>query len=153
MGWRHATAIMPYTDLWKTHRRNITKIASTNTSLSTFDSAQEAEAAHFLGNLLEKPEGLFDHIRKEAGSVILKITYGYNTEPRGEDPFVNLASKTMAEFADATVPGRYAVDLFPFRKSALLVAKIFSDLFQSDTCQTGCRVLGLSRLQRQWLLS
>ncbi|EOA92259.1 uncharacterized protein SETTUDRAFT_114627 [Exserohilum turcica Et28A] len=116
VGWRHATALMPYADTWKIHRKNITKIASTNTSLSVFDRVQEAEAAHFLVNLLEAPEHLFGHIRKEAGGVILKITYGYNTLPHGEDPLVNLASKTMDQFADATVPGRWAVDLFPFLK-------------------------------------
>jgi hypothetical protein len=114
VGWRHATAMIPYTDTWKIHRKNITKITSTSTSLSVFDRVQEAEAARFLVNLLDAPEELFDHIRQEAGSVILKITYGYNTVPRGNDPLVNMASKTMAQFTDATVPGRWAVDIFPW---------------------------------------
>ena len=123
VGWQHATAMMPYTNTWKIHRKNITKIASTSTSISVFDRAQEAEAAHFLVNLLESPDHLFDHIRKEAGSVILKITYGYNTEARGQDPFVDLASKTMEQFADATVPGRWSVDVFPFSESSSLDSK------------------------------
>ncbi|KAF9738883.1 hypothetical protein PMIN02_001195 [Paraphaeosphaeria minitans] len=114
VGWRHAMAMCPYDDFWKTQRKNVTKISSTTASISVFDRVQEAEAAHFLLNVLHDPEKLFDHIRKEAGSVILKITYGYNTVPRGNDPFVDLATKTMVQFADATTPGRWMVDVLPF---------------------------------------
>lgn len=53
---------------------------------------------------------------REAGSVILKITYGYTAESHGRDPFVDLAGKTMENFADATVPGKWAVDVLPFRE-------------------------------------
>ena len=83
-------------------------------SVSMFDRVQEVEATRFLGNLLETPGDLFDHIRKEAGAVILKVTYGYTTENKGRDPFVDLASKTMAQFAEATVPGKWVVDVLPF---------------------------------------
>ncbi|RMZ66262.1 O-methylsterigmatocystin oxidoreductase [Pyrenophora seminiperda CCB06] len=114
VGWQHATAITPYTETWKIHRKNITKVASTNASLAIFDRAQEAETAHFLLNLLDSPDRLFDHIRHEAGSVILKITYGYNTEPHGRDPLVDLAGDTMVVFAASTVPGRWMVDILPF---------------------------------------
>ncbi|KAF2136512.1 uncharacterized protein K452DRAFT_322394 [Aplosporella prunicola CBS 121167] len=114
VGWKHGTAMIPYNDEWKTHRKNITKIVSTNVSLSMFDRVQEVEAAHFLVNLYESPDQLFDHIRKEAGSVILKIVYGYTTEPHDRDPFVDLAGKAMEDFAEAIVPGKWAVDIFPF---------------------------------------
>lgn len=71
---------------------------------------------HFLLNVLSSPEDLFSHIKKEAGAVILKITYGYTANPHGKDPLVDMAVKTMHEFADATVPGKWAVDIMPFRK-------------------------------------
>jgi len=54
----------PYNDTWKVHRKNITKIASTNVSVSVFDRVQKAESAHFLLNVLDSPNDLFDHIRK-----------------------------------------------------------------------------------------
>jgi hypothetical protein len=104
----------PYNDTWKIHRKNITKVASTNVSVSVFDRVQEAESAHFLLNMLATPEDLFDHIRKEAGSVILKITYGYTAEAHGRDPLVDLAGRTMGTFAEATLPGRWVVDILPF---------------------------------------
>ena len=68
-----------------------------------FDRVQEVESVHFLLNLLESPDDLFHHIRKEAGSVILKITYGYTSVSQGRDPLVDLAGKTMEGFATATV--------------------------------------------------
>ncbi|MCJ1364085.1 hypothetical protein MMC16_003194 [Acarospora aff. strigata] len=114
VGWKNATAMSPYNDTWKIHRKNIMKVASTNVSISVFDRVQEAESAHFLLNVLDSPNDLFDHIRKEAGSVILKITYGYTAEAHGRDPFVELAAKTMQTFAEATVPGKWIVDILPF---------------------------------------
>jgi len=54
----------PYNDTWKIHRKNITKVASTNVFVSVFDRVQEAESAHFLLNVLDSPNDLFDHIRK-----------------------------------------------------------------------------------------
>ncbi len=66
--------------------------------------------------MLDSPDNLFDHIKKEAGTVILRITYGYTAEPHGRDPLVDMAGKTMQEFADATVPGKWVVDIMPFCK-------------------------------------
>lgn len=40
------------------------KVASTNVSVSVFNQVQEAESAHFLLNVLNSPNDLFDHIRK-----------------------------------------------------------------------------------------
>lgn len=54
----------PYNETWKVHRTNITKVASTNASVTMFDRVQEAESAHFLLNVLDSPNDLFDHIRK-----------------------------------------------------------------------------------------
>ncbi|KAJ6192352.1 O-methylsterigmatocystin oxidoreductase [Bipolaris maydis] len=106
VGWRHVTAMIPYSDTWKIHRRNIKNITSTATSLAEFDRIQETETAHFLANLLEAPERLLDHIRYETGSVILKIVYGYDYNRHEGDPLVDMAETTVAQFAEALVPGR-----------------------------------------------
>jgi hypothetical protein len=76
---------------------------------------QNEEAAHFLLNVLDSPDDLFEHIRKEAGAVILRVTYGYTPNVQGRDPLVDLVGKTMSDFADSSVPGKWAVDVFPFR--------------------------------------
>ncbi|PQE07819.1 O-methylsterigmatocystin oxidoreductase protein [Rutstroemia sp. NJR-2017a WRK4] len=118
IGWKNTLAFSGDTRTFKLHRKNIAKVASSNVSLSAFDRVQEEEAVHFLLNVLSSPEHLFSHIKKEAGAVILKITYGYTAEAHGKDPLVDLAVKTMHEFAESTVPGRWAVDIMPFLQYA-----------------------------------
>lgn len=115
IGWKNTLAFSGYTDNFKIHRKNIASVAGSNTSLKLFDRAQEEESVHFLLNVLDSPENLFDHIKKEAGAVILKITYGYTAE-RGRDHLVDMAGKAMHEFSDATVSGKWLVDMMPFRK-------------------------------------
>lgn len=109
-----------YTDVFKQHRTNIAKVAGSTTSLNVFNRVQEEESVHFLLNVLESPDKLFDHIKKEAGAVILKIIYGYTAEAKGDDVLVDMAGKTMADFSDASVPGKWPVDIMPFRKYSLL---------------------------------
>jgi hypothetical protein len=99
IGWKNTLAFSGYTDTFKIHRKNIAKVAGSTVSLSVFDRVQEEESVHFLLNLLDSPERLFDHIKK------------------GNDYLVDLVGKTMAEFAESTVPGRWAVDIMPFCES------------------------------------
>jgi hypothetical protein len=88
-------------------------------------------------------------IPREAGAVILKIAYGYTTEPYKSDPLVELAGKAMDEFAKAAVPGVWVVDIMPFRKysaylkgkAKLLVVRYLPDWFP------GTR---FKRTARQW---
>ncbi|KAF2116964.1 cytochrome P450 [Lophiotrema nucula] len=118
IGWKNTLAFSGYTDTFKIHRKNIAKVAGSTVSLTVFDRVQEEESVHFLLNLLDTPENLFDHIKKEAGAVILKITYGYTAEAHGNDHLVDMAGKTMHEFAESTVPGKWAVDIMPFLRYA-----------------------------------
>src|SRR5690242_65124 len=116
IGWKNTLAFSGYTDNFKIHRKNIASVAGSNTSLKLFDRAQEEESVHFLLNVLDSPEDLFDHIKKEAGAVILKITYGYTAEPKGKDHLVDMAGKAMHEFSEATIAGKWPVDIMPFCK-------------------------------------
>jgi hypothetical protein len=109
-----------YTDKFKKHRTNIAKVAGSTTSLNVFNRVQEEESVHFLLNVLESPDKLFDHIKKEAGAVILKITYGYTAEAKGKDYLVDMAVKTMSDFSESSTPGKWAVDIMPFRTSPSL---------------------------------
>lgn len=72
VGWKEALSLHPYNSAFKQHRRNIAKVAQSTISLAVFDRVQEEESAHFLPNVLDSPGNLFDHIRREAGAVILK---------------------------------------------------------------------------------
>jgi hypothetical protein len=120
IGWKNLLALLQPNELFKVYRKNMAKVASSAATLSVFDRVQEEEAVHFLANLLESPDDLFAHIRKEAGAVILRIIYGYTPEAHGSDPLVDLAEKAMADFADVSSPGRYIVDVLP-------ICKLFPD--------------------------
>ncbi|KAH4117801.1 hypothetical protein HBI62_070710 [Parastagonospora nodorum] len=113
VGFAGATAMIPYNDTWKIHRKIITQVASSNKSIAAFDRAQEIESAHFLLNVLDSPEKLFKHLQNEAGSVVLRITYGY-IAAHGADPLVEVAAQTMLDFSVSTVPGMWMVDYLPF---------------------------------------
>lgn len=51
---------------------------------------------------------------REAGELIISMTYGYTISPHDEDPLVALVDTAMAQFSAAIVPGRWLVDVFPF---------------------------------------
>jgi hypothetical protein len=153
IGWKNTLAFSGYTDTFKLHRKNIAKVAGSSVSLQVFDRVQEEEAAHFLLNVLDSPENLFDHIKKEAGAVILKIIYGYTANAHGKDPFVDMAGRTMHAFAEATVPGKWAVDIMPFCKYTQADAQTGSDTtseictgldawnrFQGHSSSNGCSI-------------
>ena len=117
VGLKNATAVAPYGDYWRMQRKIMTKVTTSDASLAVFDRIQEEEAAHFLRNVLATPDEIFDHIQKETGSVILKITYGYTPENHRRDPLVDLAEKLLKAFSESAVPGKWLVDTFPVCKS------------------------------------
>lgn len=49
---------------------------------------------------------------RTASAVIMMITYGYSVT-EGEDPYVDMVEKAMANFSVATAPGGFRVDFFP----------------------------------------
>jgi len=116
VGFADSTGMSPYNDTWKIHRKTVTKVASSKKSIAAFDRAQEIESAHFLLNVLDSPGKLLEHLQKEAGSVVLRITYGYTTVAHGVDPLVEVAAKSMHDFSISTVPGIWMVDYLPFRR-------------------------------------
>lgn len=64
VGWINSTALTPNNDRWRKLRKIISQVVSSNKSVTMFDKVQEVESAHFLLNLLDSPDNLFDHIRK-----------------------------------------------------------------------------------------
>ncbi|KAJ4267248.1 hypothetical protein NW762_003351 [Fusarium torreyae] len=114
IGWGDSVGFCGYNDRFKTYRRNMARIIGSKTAAAKYDTLQEGEVGHFLLHLLGSPDKLFDHIRKEAGSIILKIAYNYRAEQFQEDVLINMAGKAMNDFATAAVPGAFLVDMLPF---------------------------------------
>lgn len=51
---------------------------------------------------------------RTAGAVILKMTYGYDVQ-EGKDELVQAIEDAMIGFGTTGVPGKYLVDVMPFR--------------------------------------
>ncbi|KAH7192845.1 cytochrome P450 [Fusarium flagelliforme] len=134
IGWDKSLALSGYNDRFRTHRKNMARIIGSKTAAAQYDTLQEAEVSHFLLHVLDHPEHLTDHIRKEAGAVILKIAYGYTAEPFKEDPLISMAGKAMDDFGVAAVPGAFLVDILPFLRHV----------------PDWVPVAGFKRLARQW---
>ncbi|EWG52463.1 hypothetical protein FVEG_11206 [Fusarium verticillioides 7600] len=89
------------------------RIIGSKRAAAKYDRLQEAEVAHFLLHVLDDPERSMDHIRTEAGPVILKIAYGYTAEPFKEDILIDMAGQAMDNVTAASVPGAFLVDTLP----------------------------------------
>ncbi|KAF8199465.1 cytochrome P450 [Pholiota molesta] len=72
-------------------------------SMVRFHPGGEMETHRFLKRVLANPDDLSAHVRKTAGSVILRISHGYEVK-ENEDPF---------QFALSTAPGGFLVNLVP----------------------------------------
>ncbi|KAJ5602268.1 hypothetical protein N7510_011802 [Penicillium lagena] len=112
-GWGEAPSSQDNTNLLRAYRRAIFRVIGTNASASKFDSLLELEARRFTWRVLHRPQNFVDHIRTNAGAFILKVTYGYNVEPHGEDPLVGLAELALQQFSKAIIPGAWLVDHVP----------------------------------------
>lgn len=55
----------------------------------------------------------------QAGTIILKIVYGYTVDPHKPDPLVQLIGEAMERFAVSVVAGSWFVDIIPACKSFL----------------------------------
>ncbi|PWY89157.1 cytochrome P450 [Aspergillus heteromorphus CBS 117.55] len=116
VGWSDILAMQPYNARFRTYRKAMHRVLGSKVSTAQFYPLQDIEVRRFLLRVLESPADLIQHIRTEAGAVILKIAYGYTINPHGRDPLVDLANEAMDRFSVAASPGRWLVDTIPALK-------------------------------------
>ena len=128
------TPFLQYGPALKLHRKLIQSYVNTRVSLDYIEEIEEIEARRFLYRLLDRPKDFFQHIRTYVllsrlsshriitrensfpGAVILKLSHGYTVSPEGYDTLVHLAEQALDEVLfDASIPGKWLVDVFPFR--------------------------------------
>ncbi|PLB45030.1 flavonoid 3-hydroxylase [Aspergillus steynii IBT 23096] len=112
-GWDQALSLLQCTPLFRTHRKALHRELGTTAAVARFNDIVDVEVRKFLLRVIQAPNQLMEHIRKETGAAILKIGYGYNVEPKGRDPLVDLVEKGMGEFCDVVVPHGWLVNLVP----------------------------------------
>ncbi|OGM40177.1 O-methylsterigmatocystin oxidoreductase [Aspergillus bombycis] len=113
VGWADVLGLQGYSDRFRLYRKVLHRVLGTKALMSRFNPLQDIEVRRFLLRVLQKPDDLIQHIRTEVGAVILKIAYGYNIEPNGRDPLVDLANEAMENFSVAGNPGTWLVDTIP----------------------------------------
>ncbi|QRV89101.1 hypothetical protein RhiJN_17119 [Ceratobasidium sp. AG-Ba] len=77
-----------------------------------YQDIQLSEVKKLMKRLVDDPDNFLSHIHFMAGSISLRITYGYT--PRGpRDKFIVASEEMMAAIREATTPGYWLVDTFP----------------------------------------
>ncbi|KAG5745174.1 hypothetical protein H9Q70_012134 [Fusarium xylarioides] len=113
VSWDKTLSFLPYNDQLRSHRKKARFCLKSEASIKSNDVIQEIEVGHFLLHLLGDPDHLVDHIQKQAGSVIVKVVYGYTAEQFKPDPLLSTVRKVVDEFGIAAKPGAFMVDLIP----------------------------------------
>lgn len=132
VGWDKTLSFLPYNDQLRSHRKKAHLCLKSEASIKSNDAIQEIEVGHFLLHLLRDPDRLVEHIQKyvlnqksgdsvdiscrQAGSVIVKVVYGYTAEQFKPDPLLSTVRKVVDEFGIAAKPGTFLVDLIPIRE-------------------------------------
>ncbi|KAJ7664865.1 cytochrome P450 [Mycena rosella] len=115
-GWERVLANARYGPQFKEYRKLIGRVIGTRESMIKFYPVEEYQANMFLKRVLGNPEGFDGEARKSTGAIVLHLTYGYKIQEQGNDPFIDLADKGIAEFSELIRPGVFLVDVMPILK-------------------------------------
>ncbi|KAF5372596.1 hypothetical protein D9758_005204 [Tetrapyrgos nigripes] len=113
MGWKNSMGFTPYGSTWRKIRRLSHQLLGTPGRVEVFHAHEEMETVKLLKRLLERPEALKEHLRKTAGAIILRISYGYQVKEGPRDPFVDLVNLAVEQVSQALAPGSFLVNLVP----------------------------------------
>ncbi|KAE8354986.1 cytochrome P450 [Aspergillus coremiiformis] len=112
-GWGDFMTMLEYSDRLRASRKIAHQQLGSNNAVSRFNHIQNVEVSRFLLRMLRDPAHWTEHIRKESGAVVLKITYGYTVEQHARDPLVDLIESCIVKASETVVPGRWLVDFIP----------------------------------------
>nr|BED42964.1 cytochrome P450 monooxygenase [Trametes versicolor] len=113
MGWGETVVLMPYNERFKNYRR-LLKVGLNTHVTREYWPLMEKEIAHELVWLLDNPDAYVQHFRRTAGTVALKIAYGYQNENNEFKQIVKDTEDALRMFAIAALPGVFLVDTLPF---------------------------------------
>ncbi|KAE8379019.1 cytochrome P450 [Aspergillus bertholletiae] len=114
--WKETLGVLPYSNRFRAYRKALHQEMGTAASIAKYHDIIDMETHRLVFRILENPNDLIQHIRKEAGSIILRVGYGYITEPHVHDPLVDLVDKAMEDFSQLVLPGAWLVNFIPMLK-------------------------------------
>ncbi|KAJ7491020.1 cytochrome P450 [Mycena latifolia] len=112
MGREKSIFLISYNERFKMYRK-IMHRRFNPTAAQVYWETQEHEARILVDNIVNFPENLVEHLKRNAAAVIMKIAYGY-TVSRNDDYFVALAEEDMRLGSIVGAPGKWLVDSLPF---------------------------------------
>ncbi|KIM67833.1 hypothetical protein SCLCIDRAFT_1189995 [Scleroderma citrinum Foug A] len=112
VGWKDTLVLLPYGDRLREYRKNFHRVIGSRAAMAIYNAIEEEETHKFLQRVLAKPGDLHDHVRTNAGAIILRISHGYHIQEE-RDPFVDLADTAVDQFSRSTAPGAFMVDIIP----------------------------------------
>ncbi|ELU36388.1 Hydrolase domain-containing protein [Rhizoctonia solani AG-1 IA] len=114
IGWEKDIIFIEYGPLLK-HYRTLLQRALNNRVVLDYLPLQEHEAKRLLRRLYDTPERFMQHIHLMAGSVAIRMVYGYRVDSP-DDRLVQAAEQVMYSEPDVRLvmaPGRWMVEVFP----------------------------------------
>ncbi|KAH7903642.1 cytochrome P450 [Hygrophoropsis aurantiaca] len=106
-GLSFASAILPYGDVWRLHRRILHQAFRPATAAS-YLPIQVRKSHELLLNLYDSPGNYEEHVQSFPASIIMSVVYGYEAA-RCSDPLVEKVDKATRVIAQILSPERAAV--------------------------------------------
>ena len=113
-GWSELIGQLPNNDQHRLYRRSVYKPLGSKAAVSKYHLLQEAMVGRALWRIKQnRGRNLSQDFKTQTGGLILRILYDYKLDPYASDPLITLADRALDQFSQATVPGRWLVDLIP----------------------------------------
>ncbi|KAK0196555.1 cytochrome P450 [Armillaria mellea] len=110
-GWGFDFGFMRFSDWWRMHRRMFHQYFQPR-AVPAYYPVQMKSSLVLLRQLHKSPDAFARHVRHYAGSVIMKLVYGYDVDVDG-DEFVELVDRALEGVRVAGNVGDFLVDYIP----------------------------------------
>ncbi|TCD64628.1 hypothetical protein EIP91_003830 [Steccherinum ochraceum] len=115
VGWDQTTVFMPANQVWREHRKNMSRLFGSKAAVGKFFGIELLGARKLMRRILEEPTGVKAHLQNWAGSLSINISYGYDVKD-AHDKYLADANEAVCQFFRLQKPGEFMVDLLPWLK-------------------------------------
>ncbi|KAL2850249.1 O-methylsterigmatocystin oxidoreductase [Aspergillus pseudoustus] len=112
-GWGPPLATYANQAMWKLLRTNLKREIGSKTSVAHFHTQMELSMRRLLATVVAAPEGLREHLWRDATAFMLNISYGYNMLPHGHDRLYDLARTAVGQFEEIATSMDHPVNYIP----------------------------------------
>ncbi|KAF8139385.1 cytochrome P450 [Mycena galopus ATCC 62051] len=113
-GFDNALPLVQYGDRMRKERKHFHQLFGTQAAIKQFIPLLSTEVHTLLRNIVSNPDGLADEIRRAAGSITLRIAYGYQPRKGPEpDPFLEMFETAGNKFSLSSTSAAPLADMIP----------------------------------------